>query len=419
MGKVHAAIEGRLREFVEAQPVFFVATAALAGTVNVSPKGLADSFAVIDEHTVAYLDLTASGAETIAHVRENGRITVMFCSFDRTPNVVRLHGTGRVVSVHDDGFERWAALFPANPSARAVIVVDVERVSDSCGFALPVLRLESERDLLTPNMARRGPEGVVAYRRTKNRVSIDGLPAFEDDEPSRPSPPVGGPVPGWTAREPLVPITLRGRYVDVVPLEVGQADALYDATCTDPARWTYLGDEMPETREDFTTYLSGRVARRDEAGLAIVPKHGAPCGMASWMRCDQANGVVEVGSILFGERLARTAAATEAMWLMARHAFEAGYRRYEWKCDALNAPSRVAAARLGFRYEGTFRQAVVVKGRTRDTAWFAMTDREWRALAPAYEQWLDGSTFTDPAAGTGQRRSLSTLTRAALRGVPR
>ncbi|SDC70265.1 pyridoxamine 5'-phosphate oxidase family protein [Nocardioides lianchengensis] len=183
MGKTYDAIDGRLRAFVERQPVFFVATAPSGdgGHVNVSPKGLADTFAVVDEHTVAYLDLTASGAETIAHLRQNGRITLMFCSFERTPNVVRFHGRGRVVTVYDDDFATWANRFPANPAARAVIVVDVERVSDSCGYALPLLSLDEERDLLTPNMERRGPDGVLAYRVQKNRTSIDGLPAFDQD----------------------------------------------------------------------------------------------------------------------------------------------------------------------------------------------------------------------------------------------
>ncbi|WP_114422791.1 pyridoxamine 5'-phosphate oxidase family protein [Nocardioides houyundeii] len=183
MGKVYQGIDGRLRAFVEAQSVFFVATAPSGddGHVNVSPKGLAGTFAVVDEHTVAYLDLTASGAETIAHVRQNGRITLMFCSFDRTPNVVRLHGRGRVVSCYDDDFAEWAAHFDPNPHARAVIVVEVQRVSDSCGYALPLMSLDAERDLLTPNMERRGPAGVVAYRRKKNATSLDGLTAFDDD----------------------------------------------------------------------------------------------------------------------------------------------------------------------------------------------------------------------------------------------
>lgn len=183
MGKVHERLDGRVRAFVEAQPVFFVATAPSgdAGHVNVSPKGLAGTFTVVDERTVAYLDLTASGAETIAHVRQNGRITLMFCSFGTTPNVVRLHGRGRVVSRYDADFEEWAARFDPNPAARAVIVVDVERISDSCGFALPLMSLDAERDLLTPNMERRGPDGIVAYRRLKNTTSIDGLPAYDDD----------------------------------------------------------------------------------------------------------------------------------------------------------------------------------------------------------------------------------------------
>ena len=189
MGQVHDAIDERVRDFIEAQSVFFVATAPSgdAGHVNLSPKGLSDTFVVVDEHTVAYLDLTASGAETIAHVRQNGRITVMFCSFSREPNIVRLHGRGRVIGLYDDDFAAWAARFPTNPAARAVIVVDVERVSDSCGYSLPLLTLDAERDLLTPNMERRGADGVVAYRRLKNRTSIDGLPAFDDDP--------GAPVP--------------------------------------------------------------------------------------------------------------------------------------------------------------------------------------------------------------------------------
>jgi predicted pyridoxine 5'-phosphate oxidase superfamily flavin-nucleotide-binding protein len=183
VGKVLERIDDRLRAFIEAQPVFFVGTAPTGpdGHVNVSPKGLTDTFRVVDDHTVAYLDLTASGAETIAHLRQNGRIVVMFCSFERSPNVVRLHGQGRVISVYDPDFADWAALFPENPVARAVIVVEVTRVSTSCGYALPVLQPVEERDLLTDNMLRRGPDGITRYRRTKNAVSIDGLPAYDDD----------------------------------------------------------------------------------------------------------------------------------------------------------------------------------------------------------------------------------------------
>ena len=161
MAKVFQEITDHIRDWVGRQPMFFVATAPLAadGHVNVSPKGPIGSLRIVDPHTVAFLDVSGSGAETIAHVRENGRITLMFCSFDRTPNVVRLHGRGHIVSLYDAEFEAWAAHFPANPAARAVVVVH-----------------------LTPAMARRGADGVVAYRRLKNRSSIDGLPAFDDDD---------------------------------------------------------------------------------------------------------------------------------------------------------------------------------------------------------------------------------------------
>ncbi|MGF0117513.1 pyridoxamine 5'-phosphate oxidase family protein [Promicromonospora sp. Marseille-Q5078] len=183
MGTVHPAIDGRLRTFIESQHVFFVATAPLAddGRVNVSPKGIDGSFAVVDEHTVAYLDITASGAETVAHLRENGRITLMFCAFDGPPNIVRLHGRGRVVTLYDDEFASWAGRFTERRGARAVIVVDVERVSDSCGYGVPLLEYGGERDLLPQYMDRKGDEGQADYRRRKNRTSIDGLPAFDDD----------------------------------------------------------------------------------------------------------------------------------------------------------------------------------------------------------------------------------------------
>lgn len=187
MGQVHERIDGRLRAFVEAQPMFFVATAPSGpdGHVNLSPKGIAGSFVVLDEHTVAYLDLTASGAETIAHLRDNGRITLMFCAFEGPPNIVRLYGRGRFVTLYDDGFAELAALFPETRGARAVIVVEVDRVSDSCGYGVPRMALEGERDLLPQHMERKGVDGQAEYRRLKNRVSIDGLPGFDmDPEPS-------------------------------------------------------------------------------------------------------------------------------------------------------------------------------------------------------------------------------------------
>lgn len=183
MGTVHERIDGRLREFIERQQVFFVATAPPAGDghVNVSPKGIPGTWCVVDEHTFAYLDITASGAETVAHLRENGRVTVMFCAFDGAPNVVRLAGRGRVVSLYDGEYADWSDRFGDVPGARAVIVVDVDRVSDSCGYGVPFYEYAGDRALLPGFLERKGPKGQADYRRLKNRVSVDGLPAFDDD----------------------------------------------------------------------------------------------------------------------------------------------------------------------------------------------------------------------------------------------
>jgi len=182
MGTVHERIDDGIRSFVLAQHVFFVATApSSGGHVNVSPKGVEGSFVVLDDRTVAYVDLTASGAETIAHLRDDGRITLMFCAFEGPPNIVRLYGRGRFVTLYDDGFAELAALFPETRGARAVVVVDVDRVSDSCGYGVPLLDYAGERHLLPEFMERKGPDGTAAYRRRRNRASIDGLPAFDMD----------------------------------------------------------------------------------------------------------------------------------------------------------------------------------------------------------------------------------------------
>ena len=178
--KLHDGIDERLRTFIEAQHLFFVATAPLSGDghVNLSPKGLEGTFAVLGEHSVAYLDLTGSGSETVAHLRENGRITVMFCAFEGPPNIVRLHGTGRYVALDDVEFGSCRGLFADHPGVRGVVVVDVERVSDSCGYAVPFMSHEGDRDLLTRWAENRGDEGLATYRATKNATSIDGLPAL-------------------------------------------------------------------------------------------------------------------------------------------------------------------------------------------------------------------------------------------------
>ena len=179
----------------------------------------------------------------------------------------------------------------------------------------------------------------------------------------------------------MVPVTLTGRTCRLEPLGEQHLDGLYAALCVDspPSIWTYMPDGPFADREAFAAYVD-RAARQPGDGPARDPaaRRRRPVGIATYLRIDHANGTAEVGYITYGAALQRTTAATEAMYLMAAHAFDVvGVRRYEWKCDALNEPSRRAAARLGFTFEGIFRKAVVYKGRNRDTAWFAITDDEW------------------------------------------
>ena len=185
MGRSFASLSPALADTVRAAPLFFVATAPLAadGHVNLSPKG-GDTLRVLDERTVAYLDLTGSGAETIAHLRENGRITLMVCAFSGPPQIVRLYGSGEVLRAGDDGFDALSDLFPDLPGARAVIRIAVERVGSSCGFAVPLMRHEGERTRLLEWAEAKGPEGLVEYRATKNAASIDGLPALDPTAPA-------------------------------------------------------------------------------------------------------------------------------------------------------------------------------------------------------------------------------------------
>ena len=180
MGTVLESIDPDLASWLDAQPLFFVATAPRADDqhVNVSPKGLAGTFAVIDEHTVAYLDLTGSGVETIAHLRENGRIVLMFCAFERRPRIIRLHGRGRVVLPTDEGFQELLARFTPHPGIRSVIVVDATRVSDSCGYGVPEMEYRQDRQVLDLGAVKKGEEGMAAYRRERNARSIDGLPGL-------------------------------------------------------------------------------------------------------------------------------------------------------------------------------------------------------------------------------------------------
>lgn len=179
MAKVYPAIDQELTAWIEAQPLFFVATAPLAanGHVNVSPRGL-DTFRVLGPREVVYLDLTGSGNETAAHLNENGRITIMFCAFAGRPKVIRLYGQGSIVLPGEPEWDALRSLFPAKlPGARQIVRVDVRRVQGSCGFGVPLMDYQGQREELIEWAEKKGPEGIAEYHMRKNSRSIDGLPA--------------------------------------------------------------------------------------------------------------------------------------------------------------------------------------------------------------------------------------------------
>ena len=220
--------------------------------------------------------------------------------------------------------------------------------------------------------------------------------------------PIGEPVSGWTPR-PRPPRTpVQGRLCRLEPLDAAtHAAALHDAYAADRdgRNWTYLPYGPFESAEAYVSFVAKMQAHDDPLFFAIVDlATQRPVGVASYLRIDPAMGTIEVGHLSYAPALQRTPASTEAMYLMMRRAFdELGYRRYEWKCDSLNAPSIAAAKRLGFRFEGIFRQAMVTKGRNRDTAWLAIVDAEWPAQRAAFERWLDPANFD---ANGQQRRRL-------------
>ena len=220
--------------------------------------------------------------------------------------------------------------------------------------------------------------------------------------------PIGPALLEWRAPPRPARTVLEGRFCRVEPLDVGRhARPLYDANSLDleGRMWTYLFSGTFASFEEYLAWLEPRPASEDPLFFAFVDKGRAQAvGTGAYMRIDPANGVMEIGHLAFSPLMQRTPVATEAMYLMMRNAFELGYRRYEWKCDALNAASRRAAERLGFTFEGIFRQAIVYKSRSRDTAWYSIIDREWPTLDAAFRAWLDPANFD---ADGRQRRSLA------------
>jgi len=222
---------------------------------------------------------------------------------------------------------------------------------------------------------------------------------------------VGDPVPGWIPPRPPQPVALEGRYVRLEPLAAGHAPTLFESLGGDANAdlWTYRLDlDPPDTVEETAVMVAHGAVGSDHLTFAVVPlADGVARGLTSLYRIDPPNGSIEVGGIVYARSLQRTPASTEATYLLARHLIdELGYRRFEWKLDSCNEPSAAAARRLGFTYEGRHRQAIVYKGRNRDTDWFSIVDAEWPAIRERIEAWLDPANFDDDGR---QRTSLSTV----------
>lgn len=223
---------------------------------------------------------------------------------------------------------------------------------------------------------------------------------------------IDAPVPGWTPPPRPPRAILEGAYVRLEPLTAAHARDLHGAFAGHGALWTYMPYGPFQTEADYASWIVTAAAGEDPLFFALLDREtGAAAGVGSFLRIQPEAGSIELGHIVLSPALQGSRAATEAWFLMMDWAFRAGYRRFEWKCNASNRASRRAAERLGLSYEGTFRQAAVVKGRNRDTAWFAAIDADWPALRKAFATWLDPANFDSAAR---QRHSLSLLTRPLL-----
>jgi RimJ/RimL family protein N-acetyltransferase len=222
-----------------------------------------------------------------------------------------------------------------------------------------------------------------------------------------------GPEVDWAPVPRPGPVPLRGEHVLLRPIEPADAPSLYAVTRDDPGVWTYMNDGPYDSVDEMRRSMEAAAASEDPLYFAVV-RDGRVLGRTSYLRITPEFGVIEIGNILYAPELQRTTATTEAIYLMARHAFDdLGYRRLEWKCNALNAPSRRAADRFGFTFEGVFREHMIVKGRNRDTAWYAIVDADWATIRTGFEAWLDAGNFN--AAGA-QQKGLGELL-AQARGI--
>jgi NAD(P)H-dependent FMN reductase/RimJ/RimL family protein N-acetyltransferase len=301
-------------------------------------------------------------------------------------------------------FNASARSIYAQAALREVLVTLGTRFLDSACVTVPLLA-----DARTPQQLAADPAIAVPITAAFERLatSIRSRPA---DDAASASQPIGRSLPEWQMRPLPQRRSFHGRYSRIEPLDpTPHAKPLYDALCSpsDAAGWTYLPANQPTGLDKWRSRLETYAASPDPLFFTLFNESGDPAGICAYLRIAPEHGSIEIGHIHLSTRLQQTRAATEVQYLLMRHAFDdLGYRRYEWKCDALNAPSRRAALRLGFRFEGIFLNAVVYKQRSRDTAWFSITDDEWPEVRRGFDRWLAPENF---AADGRQLRSLAAL----------
>lgn len=380
------ALTADMVEIIRQYSAGAVATVDDAGAPAVSPKA---TFVVINESQIAFGDIRSPN--TTSNLRARPAVEVLFTDI-LTRRAVRIAGHAEVLPTDSDirpHFEGRLNMWL--PKMQHFVLITITR-------AELVLSPAYDIGLRRPDLHRRNLDGLNVEWITDHATATSAPTTNELGQPT-------GAALDQQRVDPPVAMELAGRFCDVVPLDAStHAPALHDAysAATDDGDWTYMAYGPFAGEDDFRVWLETVQGLTDPIFFAVVDNAtGTASGLVSFLRLDTYAASIEVGSIHLSRRLQRTAAATEAMYLMMKHAFDSGYRRYEWKCDDLNGPSIAAALRLGFRYEGTFRQATHYKGRNRDTAWFAILDEEWPALRAEFERWLDPANID----GGGNQRS--------------
>jgi NAD(P)H-dependent FMN reductase/RimJ/RimL family protein N-acetyltransferase len=308
--------------------------------------------------------------------------------------------TGKPVAL----FNASARSLYAQAALREVLVTMGAHFLDDAHLIVPLIA-----DARTPQQLAADPAVAAPILAALQRLTA-GLTAIATNSVTEAAQPLGRALPQWQPRPLPERRSFRGRYSGIVPLDpAAHAAPLYAALCNpaDRAAFTYLPANPPADLNQWRQRLEKHAATRDPLFFTVFDESGSAAGMCAYLRIAPEHGSIEIGHIHWSSQLQQTRAATEIQYLLMRHAFDdLGYRRYEWKCDALNAPSRRAAQRLGFRFEGVFLNAVVYKQRNRDTAWFSITDEEWPHLRRGFEAWLAPENFD---AGGRQLHSLASL----------